>query len=106
MGIEGDVKPIFSAVRAWRMWRHGRLRRWLTAHWLIGSLSTTVECALTRTSQDGVPSPFTRCILANIFDLDFATTPWPQVTSERSIEKFLEHLKADARQSSVIPALA
>ena len=44
--------------------------------------------------------------LANIFHLHVTPAPGPQITSERPIEKFLEHLKADPRQRSIIPTLA
>lgn len=44
--------------------------------------------------------------LANIFHLHVTPAPGPQITSERPIEKFLEHFKANPRQRSIIPTLA
>lgn len=44
--------------------------------------------------------------LANIFHLHATPAPGSQITSERPIEKFLEHLKANPRQRSIIPTLA
>lgn len=53
-----------------------------------------------------MPRPFARSNLTDIFDLDVTTTLWPEVTSQRPIEKLLEHLETDPRQRSIVPALA
>jgi len=96
----GDFKPFFRAAFGLGAGGH-------VAGFRIGLLARRPSiCTLTGTSQHGVPRPFARSILTNIFDLDVTTTLWPEVSSQRPIEKLLEHLKADPRQRSIVPALA
>lgn len=41
--------------------------------------------------------------LANIFHLDFPAIPRPQIRPKRAAKQLLEHLKAHARQRSIVP---